>query len=281
MGDAVVAPSEDAEQTIPQMPGPWTMDWGMGEYERFAPDLDPAAEQVVALAGLRGGEAVLDVSCGTGNAAIVAARAGAVVTGVDPAARLLEIARARAAAEGLEARFVQGDFHGLDFEDGTFDVVLSVFGVIFGDPPRVLPEVLRVLTPGGRALVSAWIPEGTINDLIGMILRTMSQALGMAPPPSFPWHDPAAVGQIVEPLGFRVSAVEDGAVAFAAESPEAYMASQREYHPLSAATKTLVDAVGIGPTIEEKAIAILRAGNEDPAAFRVTSRYRILEITPA
>src|SRR5690242_14399728 len=104
MGDTVVAEGEEAAQTTPQMPGPWTMDWDMGEYERFAPELEPAAEQLVALAGLRGGERVLDVSCGTGNAAIVAARAGAVVTGVDPAARLLGIARGRAEAEGLEAR---------------------------------------------------------------------------------------------------------------------------------------------------------------------------------
>ena len=280
MGDTVLAVSEEAAQTAPQMPGPWTMDWDMGEYERFAPELEPAAEQLVALAGLRGGERVLDVSCGTGNAAIVAARAGALVTGVDPAARLLGIARARAEAEGLEARFVQGDFHGLDFEDASFDVVLSVFGVVFGDPNRVVPEIFRVLAPGGRVLLSAWLPEGPIHDLIGMIMGTIAQVVGAAPPPPFPWNDPAAVGRLVEPHGFRVSAT-DGSVTFAAESPEAYMATQRDYHPMAVATRPLVEAAGLRPTIEEKAIAILRAGNEDPAAFRVTSRYRILEITPA
>ena len=114
-------------------------DWGIGRYERFAPDLEPAAEHVVELAGLHPGERVLDLGCGTGNAALLAARAGAAVTGIDPASRLLEIARERLAADGLDGSFVVGDAQALPFRDGEFDAVLSVFGVIFAARRRARP----------------------------------------------------------------------------------------------------------------------------------------------
>src|SRR4051794_18556504 len=90
-------------------PSTLTPDWGIGRYEAFAPDLEPAAAHVVALAGPQAGEEILDVACGTGNAAVLAARAGANVTGLDLSPRLIEVARARAAAEKLPAAFVVGD----------------------------------------------------------------------------------------------------------------------------------------------------------------------------
>src|SRR5919199_2114132 len=137
-----------------------TLDWGAGEYERTARELEPAAHHVVALAGVAPGERVLDLACGTGNAASEAARAGARVTGLDAAPRLIEVAEARAAAASLDIEFVVGDAQDLPFGDGAFDCVLSVFGVIFvPDPPRAMNEILRVLAPGGRALISAWRPE--------------------------------------------------------------------------------------------------------------------------
>src|SRR3954462_10924744 len=126
------------------------VDWGVGEYEQTAAELEPVAEHVVALARLEAGERVLDVACGTGNAALLAARTGARATGVDGAPRLIEVARTRAAADGLAPAFVVGDVHQLPFGDGAFDVVLSVFGVVFADdPPRALGELVRVLRPGG------------------------------------------------------------------------------------------------------------------------------------
>src|SRR5919199_1651139 len=104
------------------------LDWSVGEYERSAHELAPAARHVVELAALAPGERVLDVACGTGNAALLAARAGAVVTGLDAAARLIDVARGRAADAGVEASFVVGDAQALPFEDGAFDAVLSIFG---------------------------------------------------------------------------------------------------------------------------------------------------------
>lgn len=84
------------------------VDWGMRRYEQTAAELAQVAEHVISLAELERGEVVVDLATGTGNAALLAARAGAVVTGLDAAPRLIDVARARAATEGVEASFVVG-----------------------------------------------------------------------------------------------------------------------------------------------------------------------------
>lgn len=85
------------------------MVWGAGRYERIAEQLLPAAEVVVERATPREGERVVDIGCGTGNAALLAAGRGATVTGVDPAQRLLEVGAATAAERGLNATFTLGE----------------------------------------------------------------------------------------------------------------------------------------------------------------------------
>src|SRR3954452_3668306 len=133
------------------------MDWSAGHYEQIADQVMPAAHAVVDRAVPVPGEHVVDVGCGTGNAALLAAERGARVTGVDPAPRLLEVARARAASRGLEATFALGDAAALPIEDGEADVVLSVFGVIFAsDPLAAAAEMARVTAPGGRVVLTAW-----------------------------------------------------------------------------------------------------------------------------
>src|SRR5918992_3405739 len=166
-----------------------SLDWSVGQYERIATELEPVAERVVALAALREGERVLDLACGTGNAALVAARAGGVTTGLDAAARLIDVARDRAAAEGLDASFVVGDVQELPFDDAAFDVVVSIFGVIFAqNPDRAISELLRVLRPDGRALLAVWVPEGTMSAMVNILIRAVGEATGETRE-RFPWHD--------------------------------------------------------------------------------------------
>lgn len=254
------------------------MDWGLGRYEHTARDLEPASAHVVDLAQLVPGERVLDVGCGTGNAALLAARAGAETTGLDPAARLLEVATERAAAEDLAARFVIGHAEMLPFDDGTFDVVLSVFGVIFTpDPERAIGELLRVLRPNGRALVSAWVPTGTISNLMAVFGRAAFTATG-ASPSRFPWHDAAAVADVAARHGAGVDAF-DGEVQFNGESPEAYYEAQEQNHPMSLGLRPVIEGAGLYDEVRREGIAVLRDGNEDPSAFRVTSPYRVLELS--
>src|SRR5436853_34785 len=112
------------------------VDWDRGSYEDTATELAPAAERLVGLAAIRPGERVLDLGTGTGNAALLAARAGARVTAADPSPRLLGIARERLAAEGHDGELAVASAEALPFADHAFDVVLSVFAVIFTEQPE-------------------------------------------------------------------------------------------------------------------------------------------------
>jgi SAM-dependent methyltransferase len=254
------------------------VDWGIGHYEQTAAELEPVAIHVVSLAGLRPGKRVVDLATGTGNAALLAARIGAVVTGVDAAPRLIDVARDRAAGEGVQASFVVGDVGALPLEDGSFDVALSVFGLIFAsDPSRAFAEMMRVLKPGGRALLSVWVPAGPIDAMVGTFGRAMAAATGSAGN-RFPWHDPEAVGELAARHGASVR-VHDGALRITAESPEAYFAATERSHPMSLAGRPVLERAGSYSEVREKALAALREGNEDPAGFCVSSPYRVIEVT--
>lgn len=152
-----------------------TLDWGAGQYEITAAELQPAADHVVELAHVQPGHKVLDLATGTGNAALAAARRGAVVTGIDAAERLIEVAAQRADAEALETSFIVGDIQDLPFADASFDRVLSVFGLIFAsDADRAFAELRRVLAPEGRGLLSVWVPSGAIDAMAGVLMRALS-----------------------------------------------------------------------------------------------------------
>ncbi len=253
------------------------IDWGLGEYEHTAIELEPVAEHVVSLAGLRPGERVVDLATGTGNAALLAARSGAVVTGLDVAPRLIGVARERAASERVEASFVIGDLGALPFDDGSFDVALSVFGLIFAaEPDRAFAEMMRVLRADGRALISVWVPAGPIDAMVAVLGRAMAAATGSSPN-RFAWHDPVAVGELAARYDAHVG-VHDGRLAITAMSAEAYFAASEQRHPMSVVGRPVLEAAGIYREVREQALAVLRDGNEDPGAFRVFSPYRVFEV---
>lgn len=123
-----------------------TLDWGVGHYERTAQMLLPAAQVLVDAAALRVGERVLDLGSGTGNAALLAAAAGAHVTAVDPSPRLLGVARAAAQQQGLDITCELGEAVTLPSPAGSVDCVLSNFGLIFApDPDAAVAQIARVL----------------------------------------------------------------------------------------------------------------------------------------
>lgn len=137
------------------------LNWGDGNYERTARTLEPAAEVALDTAEIAPGERVLDVACGTGNAALAAAQRGARAVGVDPAEALLTIARDRATAVGADAEFIVGGALDLPVADAAFDAVVSVFGVIFAaDADGAAAELLRATRPEGRAVLTSWVPSG-------------------------------------------------------------------------------------------------------------------------
>lgn len=168
--------------------------WNSGDFGRIATSYANGAGEFVNRVGVGPGERVLDVACGTGNLALPAARAGASVTGVDVAPALLEQARVSAAAENLDVVFDEGDCEQLPYPDASFDVVVSMFGVMFAaHPERAAAELIRVCRPGGRIALASWIPDG----FIGQMLRT---TVAYAPPPAgapspLLWGDASVVRQ--------------------------------------------------------------------------------------
>jgi SAM-dependent methyltransferase len=123
---------------------------------------------------------VLDVACGTGNAALPAARAGARVTGLDITPELLDAGRNRAQSAGLEIEWVEGDAEDLPFDDASFDRVLSTFGHMFAlRHRRSADEMARVCRAGGVIAICCWTPEGVTGDVFAV------SASYMPPPPDF------------------------------------------------------------------------------------------------
>src|SRR6186997_1368405 len=119
--------------------------WMAGDFGRIAKQIAASGDEFISRLGLKAGDRVLDVACGSGNLAVPAARTGATVTGVDIATNLLEQARERAASEDLTIQFDEGDAEQLPYDDGAFDVVVSMYGAMFAPRPEmVAAELIRV-----------------------------------------------------------------------------------------------------------------------------------------
>ncbi|HMJ08805.1 MAG TPA: class I SAM-dependent methyltransferase, partial [Pyrinomonadaceae bacterium] len=140
--------------------------WVAGDFGQIAKAITEGAEKFVERLALTPGTKVLDVACGTGNLAIPAARAGADVTGVDIAPNLIEQAKGRAEADGLTAKFEVGDAEALPYGDGSFDVVMTMFGAMFAPRPDVTADELkRVCRSGGTIAMANWTPTGFVGQM--------------------------------------------------------------------------------------------------------------------
>lgn len=178
-------------------------------WAHFAPleaNTIPTAPRLIAHAGVRAGQRVLDVACGTGVVAITAACRGARVAGLDFSPELLERAREHAQLAGVEVDWRESDAEQLPFADGAFDVVLSQFGHMFAPRPQVvLAEMLRVLVPGGTIAFSTWPPEMFVGRSFALAGRYLPPPPpGVSPPPL--WGEPTVVrerlGNAVRDIAF-------------------------------------------------------------------------------
>jgi SAM-dependent methyltransferase len=152
--------------------------WATGDYAVVGTTLQIVGERVCEAVDLRAGERVLDVAAGNGNATLAAARHFAQVTSTDYVGALLDRGRERATAERLPVVFREADAEALPFDDGSFDVVLSTFGVMFTpNQEAAAAELVRVVRPGGRIGLANWTPDG----FIGQLFRTIGRHL---PPPA-------------------------------------------------------------------------------------------------
>lgn len=146
--------------------------WSAGAFEDVAESIHDVHVALVEALAPKPAEQWLDVGCGAGHLAELAAGGGAKVTGIDLSPRLIEVAKARAEAGGYAIEYRVGDAEALDVGDASFDVVSSSFGMIFApDHDAAARELARVTFPGGRLGFSAWTPEGSIGDMFKTFSR--------------------------------------------------------------------------------------------------------------
>lgn len=157
--------------------------WSAGDYAVVGTTLQIVGESLCEALDLRAGERVLDVAAGNGNATLAAARRWCDVVSTDYVPALLERGRARASAEGLSVQFEQADAENLPFPDGSFDVVLSTFGVMFTpDQDKASAELARVCKPGGRIGLANWTPSSFIGELFKLIGKYLPPPAGVKSP---------------------------------------------------------------------------------------------------
>jgi SAM-dependent methyltransferase len=166
--------------------------WMAGDFGQIAKVIEENAAEFIDRLGIKQGDRVLDVACGTGNTAIPAARTGATVTGVDIATNLLEQARARAGSEGVTIQFDEGDAENLPYDDAAFDVVVTMFGAMFAPRPELVSkELIRVSRPGGRIAMANWTPAGFIGQMFKVTGKHVPPPPTMASP--IKWGDEETV----------------------------------------------------------------------------------------
>lgn len=152
--------------------------WSAGNYAVVGTTLQIVGETLCETLDLRSGSRVLDVAAGNGNATLAAARRWCDVVSTDYVGSLLEAGRARARAEGHEIQFQEADAEALPFPDASFDVVVSIFGVMFTpNQEQAARELARVCKPGGRIGLANWTPE----SFIGQVFKTIGKHVPPAP----------------------------------------------------------------------------------------------------
>jgi len=178
--------------------------WATGDFNEIARQNVGMAEALCQAADPHPGQRVLDVACGSGNLALVAARRYCQVAGIDYVPGLIERAQWRAAADGLEVDFRVADAQALPYPDASFDVVLSVYGVQFApDQEKAASELLRVCRPGGKIGLAGPIPEGWSGDFFATHGRYAPPPPGVKPP--LRWGTDEGLNEL---LGDGVRAIE-------------------------------------------------------------------------
>jgi SAM-dependent methyltransferase len=201
--------------------------WGDGAralaYHRHYGDVTRGCiPDLLAAAGVKAGERVLDVACGAGYVAAAARERGAEATGVDFSA-----AQVRLAGETYPGiRFVEGNAEALPFADGEFDAVLNAFGLPHvADADRVTAEALRMLRPGGRFAYASWCAADrciAFAMVYDAIRAHGTLDVGLPPGPNFfGYGDPANARDLLGRAGFTDVTTRESPLAFRAPSLDA------------------------------------------------------------
>jgi SAM-dependent methyltransferase len=243
--------------------------WAAGDFPEVARRyLWAVGERLVRHVGIGRDEDVLDVACGTGNAALRAAAAGGRTTAVDLTPELFDAGRALAAEAGVEITWVEGDAEALPFGDGSFDVVLSTFGVMFAPRHQVTAdEMVRVLRPGGRFGVANWAPEKGQ----GAFFRLMGEYAPPPPPfmePPLLWGNEDHVRELFANSGVSLEFVRESVPLTPFDSgEEAFDFGAENFGPM-VMLRPMLEQQGKWDELRERAIAIYETNGE--AEYLVT-----------
>jgi ubiquinone/menaquinone biosynthesis C-methylase UbiE len=216
--------------------------WTSGDYARIGNLLVLMGERLCEATDLRAGERVLDVATGSGNTAISAARRFCEVTGSDYVPELIEAARKRADAEGLDIDFEVGDAEDLPYGDDSFDAVLSTVGAMFApDQERTASELLRVCKPGGRIGLANWTPDGFIGNMFRTVGKHFPPPAGIKPPPLWGTEE-----RLRELFGESVFSLQTKRRSYVFRYPSAqhYVGYFREYYGPTLKAFEALDPVG-------------------------------------
>jgi ubiquinone/menaquinone biosynthesis C-methylase UbiE len=229
--------------------------WAAGDYDLIAKLIEDVAAEAVRAAEIESGQDVLDVATGTGNAALLAAQAGARVTGLDLTPELFDVARQRAGEAGVEVEWVAGDAEDLPFDDESFDRILSTCGVQFAPRHEVVAqELARVCRPGGRMVLCNWTSDGKIGELFRLMGRYMPKPPPFASPP-FLWGDEDHVRGLFESVGMELR-FERTTATLEFESPEAYVEHFERYYGPTIKAKEALEPKGKWAGLREEWLAL-------------------------
>src|SRR4029079_9147136 len=157
--------------------------WSAGDYALIGSTLQIVGERLCEAVDMRAGSSVLDVAAGNGNATLAAARRFARVTSTDYVGALLERGKERGSGERFSIDFQQADAEALPFADGSFDVALSTFGVMFTpNQEKAAAELVRVVRRGGKIGLANWTPDGFIGRLLKLVGKYAPPPSGIKPP---------------------------------------------------------------------------------------------------
>ncbi|HEY4450418.1 MAG TPA: methyltransferase domain-containing protein [Solirubrobacteraceae bacterium] len=255
------------------------MMWSAGDYPDIARRIESVAATLVDRVGVAPAIDLLDVATGSGNVAILAAQAGARVTGLDLTPELLDAARARAADGGLEIDFIEGDAEELPFQDGSFDRVTSCFGVMFAPRQQLAArELTRVARPGSRIAIAAWTPEG----LNGRMFKTIASYMPAPAPeldPPVAWGKEDHVRELFADSGAELS-FERLDVRFEHDSPESWVAYNERVLGPSIMAKAALEPQGRYDALRGDLLELFGSANEaGEDGFRVSAQYLLTLLT--
>jgi ubiquinone/menaquinone biosynthesis C-methylase UbiE len=251
--------------------------WSSGDYAVVGTTLQIVGEKLCEALDIRAGQKVLDVAAGNGNVTLAAARRWCDVVSTDYVPSLLERGRLRAEADGLSITFKEADAEALSFADGSFDVVVSTFGVMFTpNQDRAAAELLRVCKRGGKIGLANWTPEG----FIGQLFKTLGKYL---PPPAGA-KSPALWGtepRLKEMFGASAGSIkaERHNFNFRYRSPEHFLEIFKNYYGPMLKAFAALDAANQQGLRDDLLALIARMNRADDGTMVVPSEYLEVVIT--